>query len=143
MTEALDQCKKIPVYDKESGLGVQWVRDERPMERYSHFLLLIGERAVPFGASFSFGVDFAKRENPKISVSELFDLMRSDHVMVYKAQQIDAEFDREKFVGVWQRLVSRGMSHLQVGVVYSEWNEVDRSWRKWSKEVPAELLRFV
>ncbi|WP_257193056.1 MULTISPECIES: hypothetical protein [unclassified Bradyrhizobium] len=53
----------------ESGLAVQWVRDEPPMERSTHFNLIVDGIEVPFVASYDYGED--KKANPGIGALEL------------------------------------------------------------------------
>ena len=123
------------IYDVVTGLGVEWVRDEPPMESRSHFRLLIGDREVPFSATKEFGIDRAKRENPNMSIDELLSLMASDRVIVFKAQNIDADFDPDNFLQIWRQLLSRDRPDSSVGVIYTEIKTADGSHREWSKGV--------
>lgn len=130
-----DQAEAKRIYDVVTGLGVEWVRDEPPMERHSHFRLLIGESAIPFSASYEFGIDRAKRENPEMSIDEVLSLMSSDRVIIFKAQNIAADFDRDNFLQIWRELLSRDRPNSTVGVIYWETNKADGSRREWSKGV--------
>lgn len=101
-----DRAGTNRTYDVVAGLGVEWVYDEPPMERRSHFRLLIGDRAFPFAALCEFGIDRAKRENPAMSFDDMMRLLPADDVVVFAAQDIDADFDPDTFLQVWQKLLS-------------------------------------
>ena len=67
MVQSGDQWETKCIVDQESGMGVEWVRDEPPMERHVHFRLLIKGSEVPFSASYEFGSDRIFRENRGLS----------------------------------------------------------------------------
>lgn len=130
-----DRADANRIYDIVMGLGVEWVRDEPPMERRSHFRLLIGDREVPFSASIEFGSDRAQRENPNMSMDELLSSISSNRAIVFKAQNIDADFDPDNFLQIWHKLLSRDRPNTSVGVIYSETNKAGESRLEWSKGV--------
>lgn len=130
-----EQSDTNRVYDEVRGLGVEWVRDEPPMESRSHFRLLVGDREVPFSATYEFGIDRAKRENPNMSFDELLSSMSSDRVIVFTARDIDADFDPDNFLQIWHKLLSRDRPNTSVGVIYSETKKAGGSRLEWGKGV--------
>ena len=124
------------IYDEESGLGVEWVRDEPPMERRTHFRLWIKGREVPFSAWYEFGSDRLHRRlrAEGVSVAEIIKMTPSEDTMFYEAQNINAVFDRDKFLELWQRVLSKRHSY-SVGVRYLEGNPPGEPWREWTRGV--------
>ena len=93
------------IYDEESGLGVEWVRDEPPMERATHFRLVLRGGSRDFVASYEFSIGLLMRERPELSPSEAMRLARSNRRVEFQAFNIDGDFDRDKFVAIWHRLL--------------------------------------
>jgi hypothetical protein len=114
----------------ESGLAVQWVRDEPPMERNTHFKLIVGGAEVPFEASYSFGDDKIKQQYPDADAVELHRRLSELREMNYRAVNIRTHFDKEVFVQVWQNLVQQGVSPYRVSTYYTEFAGPDPSNRK-------------
>ena len=104
----------------ESGLAVQWVRDEPPMERSTHFKLIVGGIEVPFTASCDYGEDKIKKANPDIGAIELDRLSTALWEKNYRAVNIEANFDKQVFVEVWRDLVSQGHSSYRISTYYTE-----------------------
>ncbi|WP_315719354.1 MULTISPECIES: hypothetical protein [unclassified Bradyrhizobium] len=103
----------------ESGLAVQWVRDAPPMERSTHFKLLVGGVEVPFTASYDYGEDKIKKANPDIGAIELDRLSTALWEKNYRAIDIEANFDKQIFVEVWQDLVLQGHSSYRISTYYT------------------------
>jgi hypothetical protein len=133
--QAGDQLRTTRIYDEENGLGIEWVRDEPPMERRSHFRLLVGDREIPFSASVEFGSDRAMGENPDMSFDDLLSSISSNRALVLTAQNIDADFDPDIFLQIWHELLSRDRPNTSVGVVYSETKKAGGPRLEWSKGV--------
>jgi hypothetical protein len=72
----------------ESGLAVQWVRDEPPMERHTHFKLIVDRIEVPFEASYDFGRDKIKEKYPDADVFEVDRLATALRELNYSAVNI-------------------------------------------------------
>jgi len=121
--------------DTESGLGVQWVRDEPPMERRTHFKLIVGGVELPFEASYDFGDDKIKRQYPDADYLEIHERLSQLREMNYRAVNIKADFDKEVFVKVWQNLVQQGVRPYRVSTYYVEFAGPGASGRKeWGCE---------
>jgi len=60
----------------ESGLAVQWVRDEPPMERSTHFKLIVDGIEVPFVGSYDYGEDKIKKKIPTLAPLSSIDFPR-------------------------------------------------------------------
>jgi hypothetical protein len=134
MTIVFDPTRKRSTH-VESGLAVQWVRDEPPMERRTHFKLIVGGAEVPFEASYDFGRNKIKEKYPDADVFEIDRLTTALREMNYTAVNIRAQFDKEVFVKVWQNLVQQGPSVYRVSTYYTEFAGLDPSSRKdWSCE---------
>ena len=116
--------------DVESGLAVQWVRDEPPMERSTHFKLIFGGAEVPFEASYDFGEDKIKQQYPEADFLEISQRLNDLNEKNYRAGNIRAQFDKEVFVKVWQNLVQQGRSVYRVSTFYTEFVGLDPSSRK-------------
>jgi len=104
----------------ESGLAVQWVRDEPPMERSTHFKLIVGRSEVPFTASYDYGEDKIRKAHPDIGHPELDRLTTALWEINYRAVNIKAKFDKQIFVEVWRDLVSQGHSRYRISTTYTE-----------------------
>ncbi|POF34227.1 hypothetical protein [Roseibium marinum] len=119
----------------ESGLMVEWVRDEPAQDRKSHFKLVLEGLQIPFEACYDFGDQDIVEKDPEISPEDLSRKLLENPVKNYHAQNIAADFDRETFVKAWQSLVSAKASSFKISVFYSEWTKNDMSdIRKWSGE---------
>ena len=134
-----DHSEKTRVFDEESGLGVQWVRDEPPMERVRHFRLLLPDGERDFIGYYEYSTGLLMRQTPGLSVSEVIRLTENDWRVEYRAYNIRAEFDREKFVELWARLLANRHPGLRAEVIYGEFTELwsvdGREWRA-SREGP-------
>lgn len=86
----------------ETGLAVEWVRDEPPMERSTYFKLIVDGIEVPFVASYDYGEDKIKKANPDIGALELDRLSTALWEKNYRAVNIKAHFDKQIFVEVWR-----------------------------------------
>ncbi|GMO41733.1 hypothetical protein [Bradyrhizobium sp. TM233] len=104
----------------ESGLAVQWVRDEPPMERSTHFKLIVDGIEVPFVASYDYGEDKIKKAHPDTGALELDRLSTSLGEKNYRATSINANFNKQIFVEVWRDLVSQGHSSYRISTYYTE-----------------------
>jgi len=80
-----DQSLTTRIYDEESGLGVEWVRDEPPMERQVHFRLLLPNGSHAFTASYEFAIGLLMRERPELNAREASSLAGSDPPVEYRA----------------------------------------------------------
>lgn len=129
-----DQSATNRICDEDSGLGVEWVRSDPPLERQVHLRLLTGDRQIPFVASYEYGIDRLMRENPKLSGAEALKLSSTTgRRIVYTASNIDAEFDRDRFVQIWHSLMNGKHPSYDVGVVYFEKDRPDAAKREWSQ----------
>lgn len=133
MTQSGNESAANRMYDEDSGLGVEWVRSDPPMERQIHLQLLIGDRQIPFIAYYEYGIDRLMRENPRLSSADVLKLSSSSHSIIYTAFNIDAEFDRDQFVQIWHRLMTSKHPSFAVGVIYSEKDQSSPSNLKWSQ----------
>ncbi|WP_213288462.1 hypothetical protein [Bradyrhizobium sp. sGM-13] len=134
MTIILDPERRRSTH-VESGLAVQWVRDEPPMERRTHFKLIVGGADVPFEASYDFGYYKIKQQYPDADAVELYRRCSELCEMNYRAVNIRTHFDKEVFVQVWQNLVQQGVSPYRVSTYYTELAGPDPSTRKeWKCE---------
>ena len=104
----------------ESGLAVQWVRDEPPMERSTHFKLIVDGIEVPFVGSYDYGEHKIKKKNPDVSALELDRLSTALWEKNYRAVNINVDFDKEIFVEVWRNLVSQGHGSYRISTYYAE-----------------------
>jgi hypothetical protein len=104
----------------ESGLAVQWVRDEPPMERRTHFKLIAGGAEVPFEASYDYGQDKIKKQYPDADALEIGERTSNLRELNYRAVNITGRFDPEDFVQVWRDLVSQGHRVYRVSTYYTE-----------------------
>jgi hypothetical protein len=118
--------------DRESGLVVEWVRDEPPMERRAHFTIICAGTSIPFAASFDHG-DRKISDDRSLTPGERFMRTSALKEKNYYAQNIIGEFDRAVFVELWHRIVSYGLDGFHVSVSYKEWKKHDmsdvREWR--------------
>jgi hypothetical protein len=114
----------------ESSLAVQWERDEPPMERRTHFKLIVGGAEVPFEASYNFGEDKIKQRYPDADILEIGRHVSDLLELNYRAVNIKTHFDKEVFVKVWQHLVQQGVSPYRVSTYYTEFAGPDPSRRK-------------
>jgi hypothetical protein len=134
MTIVFDPTRRRSTH-VESGLAVQWVRDEPPMERRTHFKLIVGGAEVPFEASYDFGDNKIKQQYPDADFLEISQRLNDLHEKNYSAVNIRAHFDKEVFVKVWQNLVQQGLSVYRVSTHYTEFTGHGPSSRKdWSCE---------
>lgn len=121
--------------DLASGLAVQWVRDEPPMERRTHFKLIVDRIEVPFEASYNYGDDKIKRQYPDADAFEAYRRMKDLRELNYGAVNIRARFDKDLFLKVWQHLVQQGLTVHRVSTCYTEFTGYDPGSRKeWSCE---------
>lgn len=104
----------------ETGLAVQWVRDEPPMERQSHFKVIAGGREFPFIASYDYGEAKLKAQYPNMTALEFNERQGELLEKNFKASNIRANFDRDIFVSVWQNLVSQALTGFKVSVFYTD-----------------------
>ena len=58
--------------DLESGLAVEWVRDEPPLERRTHFKLIVDGKGTPFESSYDFGDRNIEKEYMNVSAMEIW-----------------------------------------------------------------------
>ena len=80
----------------ESSLAVQWVRDEPPMERRTHFKLIVDGNEVPFEGSYDYGDSKIKERFPDADALERDRLVTALGEKNFKAVNIGCEFDKEK-----------------------------------------------
>ena len=132
--QAGEQSGTNRIYDEEGGLGVEWVRDEPPMERATHFRLVLPDLSRDFIASYEFSIGLLMRERPELSASEASRLAGSDHRVQFQASNIGGDFDRDKFVEVWHKLLANRNPELAVHVIYSEFRPgISGSHSEWRK----------
>lgn len=132
--QSADPADKIRAYDEESGLGVEWVRDEPPLERATHFRLMLPDGSREFIASYEFSTGLIMRERPELSISEVTRLAASNRRVEFQASNIGGDFDRNKFVEVWHRLLVARNPELAVHVIYSEFRPgISASHAEWRK----------
>lgn len=133
MTVEIDQGHRRAVH-LESGLAVEWVRDEPAQERKSHFRLVVDGREMPFEAVCDFGERAILETDPGLSPEDLSARLLQTLRKNYCAQNIAGAFDRQVFVTVWHGLVSARTGGFKVSVAYSEWTGADmsecRTWRE-------------
>ena len=97
----MDDPSKTRVFDEESGLGVQWMRDEPPMERATHFRLIFPGGERDFIGYYEYETGLLMRARPDLSFSEAMRLSADDRHVEYRAYNIRREFDRQRFVELW------------------------------------------
>lgn len=117
----------------ESGLAVQWLRDDPPMERRSFFVLVVDGKEVPFEASYEFGHKKIEAAHPELSFIEQAKLAMALSEKNYHASSIKVAFDRTVFVEVWRDLVSQGYSTTRVSTYYVE-NPGTNECKEWSSQ---------
>lgn len=93
----------------ETGLAVQWVRDEPPMERQTHFKLIADGIETPFVATYDYGEPKLKARYPNMSALEFNERMGSVQEKNFHAINLKRDFDRDLFLRVWRDLVSQGL----------------------------------
>jgi hypothetical protein len=117
----------------ESSLAVQWVRDEPPMERRTHFKLIVDGNEVPFEGSYDYGDSKIKERFPDADALERDRLVTALGEKNFKAVNIGCEFDKEIFLETRRNLVSQGLKSFRVSTYYIEVNRADpaseRVWR--------------
>ena len=131
MTIEYDPVRKRSTHI-ESGLAVQWVRDEPVMERTTHFKLIVDGREIPFVGCYDHGddkIDFPLGLTP----SEDFRLRLALRELNYNAAWIRGNFDRNLFVKVWQHLLSQGRERYRVSTYYTEYEDITDSLAKTEK----------
>ena len=134
MTIIFDPARRRSTH-LESGLAVQWVRDEPPMERSTRFKLIANGVEVQFDGSYDYGEHKIEKLYPDADVLEIYrrtsDLQEINHTAVH----IRARFDEELFVKVWQHLVQQGHDVYRVSTYYVEFAGCDPNSRKeWKCE---------
>ena len=134
MTTSDQLWKTTRIYDEERGIGVEWLWDEPPMERATHFRLLLPDATQDFTAYYEFDTDILMSQRPELSWNEAHRLASEDPLVQYRAFNIRREFDREAFVEVWHKLLAPRHPSSKVRVVYSEF-ELDRPSQgsEWSR----------
>lgn len=134
MTIVFDPKQKRSTH-VESGLSVQWVRDEPPMECRKHFKLIIDDREVPFEASYDYGESKIEKKYPNASILEKGRLISELREINYSSININCDFDKMIFLETWRDLVSQGMGVSRVSTYYTEINDaVPASKKTWSCE---------
>ena len=119
----------------ESGLAVQWVRDEPPMERCTLFKLIVDGAEVPFEASYDYGDRKIQQQYPDADAIELYKRLSELREKNYRALNIRVRFDKEIFLQVWQNLVQQGLSVYRVSTYYTEYfGHGPGSHNEWSCE---------
>ena len=119
----------------ETGLAVQWVRDEPPMERQTHFKLIADGIETPFVATYDYGEPKLKARYPNMSALEFNERMGSVQEKNFHAINLKRDFDRDVFLRVWQDLVAQGLSGIRVSTYYTEvGGPAPRNQRTWSCE---------
>ena len=98
----------------ESGLAVQWVRDDPPMERSKRYKLIVDGAEIPFDASYDYGEEKVKQQYPDADLFELNRRMNALQEINYHASNIPGRFDPQVFVQVWRDLVSQGLSAFRI-----------------------------
>ena len=127
--------KPSRIFDEESGMAVEWLWDEPPMERATHFRLELptGE-AQEFIASYEYEIGLLMRRRPELSVQEATQQASSDPRVEYRAFNIGLEFDQGRFVELWHRLLVLRFPGSKVRVIYSEFELPNsRQGSEWSK----------
>ena len=79
----------------ETGLAVQWVRDEPPMERQTHFKLIADGIETPFVATYDYGEPKLKARYPNMSALEFNERMGSVQEKNFHAINLKRDFDRD------------------------------------------------
>ena len=119
----------------ESGLAVQWVRNEPPMERQTHFKLIVDGIETPFVATYDYGEGKLKAQYPNMSALEFNERMGALQEKNFHAIDIKRDFDRDVFLRVWQDLVAQGLGGIRVSTYYTEVGGPDpKHQRTWSCE---------
>ncbi|MDD1535427.1 MULTISPECIES: hypothetical protein [unclassified Bradyrhizobium] len=119
----------------ESGLAVQWVRNEPPMECRTHFKLIVEGSEIPFEGTFDNGWSKIQKEFPDADAVELHRKVSALHQLDYSASNIRASFDPDLFVEVWQDLVAQRLPGYRISTHYVEFRGGDPSNKKeWSCE---------
>ncbi len=119
----------------ETGLAVQWVRDEPPMERQTHFKLIADGIETPFVATYDYGEPKLKARYPNMSALEFNERMGSVQEKNFHAINLKRDFDRDLFLRVWRDLVSQGLDGFRISTHYAEVASPDpKSQRTWSCE---------
>ncbi|WP_334151464.1 hypothetical protein [Hyphomicrobium sp.] len=120
--------------DLDSGLAVQWVRDEPPMERQTHFKIICAGTSIPFAASYDHG-DKKISDDRSLTPGERFMRRSALKESNYYAQNIGGVFDRAVFVCVWRHLVSQGLTGFRVSTYYTEFHgSAVHNAKTWSCE---------
>ena len=119
----------------ESGLSVQWVRDEPPMERTTRFKLMVDGIEVQFDASYDFGEDKIGQTHPDADAVEMYRHISALQEINYRAVNIRAHYDKDLFLKVWQHLLQQGRGMRRVSTYYTEFTGYDPASRQaWKCE---------
>jgi hypothetical protein len=119
MTIVFDPARRRSTH-VESGLAVQWVREEPPLERRDHFKLIVAGTEVPFEASYDYGEDKINKQYPSADTLERGRLVMALREINYRAVNIKGTFDKGVFVAIWQDLVQQGLDVYRASTSYTE-----------------------
>jgi hypothetical protein len=95
----------------ESGLAVQWVRDEPPMERSTRFKLIANGSEVQFDGTNDYGEYKIQKLYPDADFMEVHRRASDLKEINYSAVCVRGRFDEELFVKVWQHLLQQEHGH--------------------------------
>ena len=119
----------------ETGLTIVHLRDEPPQERKSHFKLILGSQQISFEAWYDYSEEKIEQKYPDMHFLEQGKLIANLNEKNFYVININADFDRNKFVQVFQKLVQGNNDVYKISVTYSEWDHFDMSDKKeWSCE---------
>lgn len=134
MTIVFDPKQKRSTH-VESGLSVQWVHDEPPLEFRKHFKLIIDDKEIPFESSYDYGEGKIDDKYPNASILEKGCMISELKEINYNSFNIKCDFDKEIFIETWGNLVSQGMGVSRVSTYYTEINGAGPASKKtWSCE---------
>jgi hypothetical protein len=127
MTIVYDPARRRSTH-VESGLAVQWVRDEPPMERSSRFKLIAPGIEVEFNGSHDYGEYKMQKLHPDADFLEIHRLASDLREINYTADYVRATgFDEQLFLRVWQHLLrqERGHGMFRVSTYYTRFTGDD------------------
>jgi hypothetical protein len=119
----------------ESGVAVQWLRNEPPMERQTHFKLIVEGSETPFAGTYDNGWSKLQQKYPEADAVELHRKVSALRHLDYSASNIKARFDADVFVRVWQDLMAKRLPGYRISTHYVEFRGGDPANKKeWSCE---------
>lgn len=106
----------------ESGLAVQWLRDDTPMERRSFFAPLVNGFEIPFERFYSFDGPQLESAEHEIENRRIGSRFRPVSQKVFRVSNISGDFDRQIFLYVWKTFVSQALGSITAGTIHEEFS---------------------